>query len=332
MGRFTRAIRGFFGRFLSGVEQRNPEILLENAVQDELENLKKLQVAAARTMAYEKMLSNDAVTKQKTLAVKERQARELASRGQREAAIEVVQQKQEAQASLTDIETRLEEARKNSQELEQAFRDQERRYNNVVRERAALMEEHQRSRALRTANEARSNISLSDSSRDLEKARQSIRQASYEAEAIGELGTSETERQIAAAEIDIKRLDAERELEMMEVQMGLREPEPIEAAPPMRQRSLRPRRPRRNRVDSRKNLSRRLMVRLAPSLFAGLGTFAALETSYVLAGLLGIGAFVTGRRLLDRRENARKELLSRARHNRGSSAGWRGRIASRRRR
>ncbi|MDQ3604084.1 MAG: PspA/IM30 family protein, partial [Actinomycetota bacterium] len=173
MGRFTRAIRGFFGRFLSGVEQRNPEILLENAVQDELENLKKLQVAAARTMAYEKMLANDAVTKQKTLAVKERQARELASRGQREAAIEVVQQKQEAQTSLTDIEMRLEEARKNSQELEQAFRDQERRYNNVVRERAALMEEHQRSRALRTANEARSNISLSDSTRDLEKARQS---------------------------------------------------------------------------------------------------------------------------------------------------------------
>jgi phage shock protein A len=231
MGRFTRAIRGFFGRFLSGVERRNPEILLENAVQDELENLKKLQVAAARTMAYEKMLSNDAVTKQKTLAVKERQARELTSRGQREAAIEVVQQKQEAEASLADIEARLEEARNNSQELEQAFRDQERRYNDVVRERAALMEEHQRSRALRTANEARSNISLSDSSRDLEKARQSIRQASYEAQAIGELGTSETERQIAAAEIDIKRLDAERELEMMEVQMGLREPEKIEAAP-----------------------------------------------------------------------------------------------------
>jgi len=231
MGRFTRAIRGFFGRFLSGVEQRNPEILLENAVQDELENLKKLQVAAARTMAYEKMLANDAVTKQKTLAVKERQARELASRGQRTAAIEVVQQKQEAEASLVEIEGRLEEARRNSQELEQAFRDQERRYNDVVRERAALMEEHQRSRALRTANEARANISISDSSRDLDKARQSIRQASYEAQAIGELGTSDTERQIAAAEIDIKRLDAERELEMMEIQMGLREPEKIEAAP-----------------------------------------------------------------------------------------------------
>ncbi len=231
MGRFTRAIRGFFGKFLSGVEQRNPEILLENAVQDELENLKKLQVAAARTMAYEKMLANDAASKQKTLTVKERQARELAGRGQRAAAVEVVQQKQEAQTQLAEIEGRLEEARKNSQEMERAFRDQERRYNDVARERAALMEENQRARALRTANDARAQISLSDSSRDLEKARQSIRQASYEAEAVGELGTSETERQIAAAEVDIKRLDAERELEMMEIEMGLKEPEPIEAAP-----------------------------------------------------------------------------------------------------
>jgi phage shock protein A len=231
MGRLLRAIRGFFGSFLSGVEQRNPEILLENAVQDELDNLKKLQVAAARTMAYEKMLANDAASKQKIIATKERQARELASRGQREAAIEVVQQKQEAQTQLAEIEARLEEARKNSQEMEQAFRDQERRYNDVVRERAALMEEHQRARALRTANEARANISLSDSSRDLEKARQAIRQSSYEAEAIRELGTSDTQRQIAAAEADIKRLDAERELEMIELQMGLRDADSLEAAP-----------------------------------------------------------------------------------------------------
>ncbi len=231
MGRLFRAIRGFFGSLLSGVEQRNPEILLENAVQDELNNLKRLQIAAARTMAYEKMLANDAASKQKTVTVKERQARELATRGQREAAVEVVQQKQEAQTQLAEIEGRLGEARKNSEEMERAFREQERRYNDVVRERAALMEEHQRARALRSANDARASVSLSDSSRDLEKARQAIRQSSYVAEAIGELGTSETERQIAAAEVDIKRLDAERELEMIELEMGLRDAESLEAGP-----------------------------------------------------------------------------------------------------
>jgi phage shock protein A len=230
MGRFTRTIRGFFGRFLTGVEQRNPEILIENAVQDELDNLKKLQVAAARTMAYEKMLTSDAAEKQKMVTARERQARELATRGQREAAIQVVQQKQEAQVSLQQIEGRLDEARRNSEEVQRAFREQEQRYNDLVRERAALLEEHQRSKALRAANEARASISLTDSSRDLEKARQAIRQASYEAQAVGELGASETERQIAAAEVDIKRLDAERELEMMELQMGLRSTASIESS------------------------------------------------------------------------------------------------------
>src|SRR5215213_9230285 len=78
--------------------------------------------------------------------------------------------------------------------------------------------------------EDRSNISLSDSSRDLEQARQAIRQASYEAEAVRDLGTSETQRQIEAAEADIKRLDAERELETIELQMGLRDT--IEAGEP----------------------------------------------------------------------------------------------------
>ena len=181
-------------------------------------------------MAYEKMLANDAASKQKVVTVKERQSRELAARGQRDAAIEVVQQKQEAQTRLAEIEARIEEAHKNSEEMEQAFRDQERRYNEVVRERAALMEEHQRARALRTANEARSNVSLSGSSRDLEQARRAIRQASYESEAVRDLGTSETQRQIEAAEADVKRLDAERELEMIELQMGFRDS--IEAKEP----------------------------------------------------------------------------------------------------
>jgi phage shock protein A len=91
------------------------------------------------------------------------------------------------------------------------------------------MEENQRAKALRAANDARASISLTDSSRDLEKARQAIRRSSYEAQAAGELGTSETDRQIAAAEVDIKRLDAERELEMMELQMGLRPAASLEA-------------------------------------------------------------------------------------------------------
>lgn len=58
------------------------------------------------------------------------------------------------------------------------------------------------------------------------------------------------------------------------------------------------------------------LMRLAPfGSFTGLGALAALDGAYFLAGLLGIGAVATGRRLFDRRRNARKELWRQAREN-----------------
>ena len=60
----------------------------------------------------------------------------------------------------------------------------------------------------------------------------------------------------------------------------------------------------------------RTMVRLAPfGSMAGLGALAATEGWYFLTALFGVGAVVAGRRLLDRRGNARKELWRRARGN-----------------
>lgn len=60
----------------------------------------------------------------------------------------------------------------------------------------------------------------------------------------------------------------------------------------------------------------RNLVRLAPfSSMAGLGVLAASGGEYFLALLLGTGAAVAGRRLLDRRGNARKELWRQARAN-----------------
>jgi len=58
------------------------------------------------------------------------------------------------------------------------------------------------------------------------------------------------------------------------------------------------------------------LMRFVPfGSMAGLGVLAAADGVYPLAGLLGIGALITGRRLLDRRRTARKALWRRARAN-----------------
>ncbi len=58
------------------------------------------------------------------------------------------------------------------------------------------------------------------------------------------------------------------------------------------------------------------LYRMIPfGAFAGLGTMAAAGDAYILAGMLGAGAVYTGKRLLDRKENRRRELRTRAREN-----------------
>src|SRR5919199_3372142 len=65
----------------------------------------------------------------------------------------------------------------------------------------------------------------------------------------------------------------------------------------------------------RGGLSRNL-TRLVPfGTMAGFGILAASGGEYFLALLLGIGATVAGRRLLDRHRNARKELIRQVRAN-----------------
>ena len=57
-------------------------------------------------------------------------------------------------------------------------------------------------------------------------------------------------------------------------------------------------------------------MRLAPfGAFTGFGALAFVADAYTLSALLGVGAFVTGRRLLDREGNRRKELWRGVRDN-----------------
>ena len=155
MGRYARTVRGFFVWTLATMGRRIPEILLDKTVQDELGQVRKLQAAAARAMAQEKMLADYITSKRTVITAYERGRQESASRGHRKAAAEFDRKKREAQVQLTEMEGRLEEARKRSREMKQAFHAQKHRYQNSVREREDLLRELQRLKVLRASNEAR---------------------------------------------------------------------------------------------------------------------------------------------------------------------------------
>jgi len=68
-----------------------------------------------------------------------------------------------------------------------------------------------------------------------------------------------------------------------------------------------------NTVAKRHGRLRRALFRVAPfASFAGLSALTTVDGTYPLAVLFGIGALVTGKRLLDHRGNQRRELKRRA--------------------
>src|SRR5919107_3512095 len=71
-----------------------------------------------------------------------------------------------------------------------------------------------------------------------------------------------------------------------------------------------------NVATKRHGRLRREIFRVTPfASFAGLSALTAVDGTYPLAVLFGIGALVTGKRLFDRRGNQRRELKRRARTN-----------------
>ena len=66
----------------------------------------------------------------------------------------------------------------------------------------------------------------------------------------------------------------------------------------------------------RRRSASQILMRLAPfGAFTGLGILEAAQMHFILAGLLGIGALFTGRRLLDWKGSKRRELWRRVREN-----------------
>lgn len=115
--RLANVIRGFFGLFVSGVERRNPEALLEV----EKENLRKQIANYNQGLAAHAGLSERLMTQVRKLEAEERELRAKAAAnlqaGNREAAGNYALRLQTVQRELAENRTQLEQAETTYKEL-----------------------------------------------------------------------------------------------------------------------------------------------------------------------------------------------------------------------
>src|SRR5262247_2746016 len=109
MGRLSRLIRGFFGLFISGLEERNPEALMEAARQDFRNKMTQYNLALAQMAGVAERLKNQ--IKGKTGRAQELERRVLANHhaGNMELAGALARELQELKVDLATDTSELQE-------------------------------------------------------------------------------------------------------------------------------------------------------------------------------------------------------------------------------
>src|SRR5262249_48160221 len=109
MGRLSRLLRGFLGLFISGLEERNPEALMEAARQEFRNKMAQYNLALAQMAGVAERLKNQ--IKGKTGRAQELERRILANHqaGNMELAGTLARELQELKAGLTTDTNKLQE-------------------------------------------------------------------------------------------------------------------------------------------------------------------------------------------------------------------------------
>ena len=109
MSRLSRLVRGFFGLFISGLEESNPEALMEAARQEFRDKMAQYNLALAQMAGVAERLKNQ--IKSKTARAQELERRILANHqaGNLELAGTLARELQELKADLTTDTTELQE-------------------------------------------------------------------------------------------------------------------------------------------------------------------------------------------------------------------------------
>ena len=109
MSRLSRLVRGFFGLFISGLEESNPEALMEAARQDFRDKMAQYNLALAQMAGVAERLKNQ--IKSKTTRAQELERRILANHqaGNLELAGTLARELQELKADLTTDTAELQE-------------------------------------------------------------------------------------------------------------------------------------------------------------------------------------------------------------------------------
>ena len=190
MGFFSRlfnVIKGFFSNFIGKVEEKNPELVYEAAIQERLKKQKELKVAVSRIIHLRNKTEAELKEKQEKLADVEEQLEIAAEEEDDEAGEHLWNLKMELESEVTRLTNELEDVKGQSDKAMASLNQFREAIKDLKREKERMLAKAKTAEAKRKIEESLSGFSVDADSQALENVRESIERQVAETQVTEEL-------------------------------------------------------------------------------------------------------------------------------------------------
>jgi phage shock protein A len=213
--RLANLVRGFLSLFITGLEQQNPEIAYENAINTMIEKYNKLKNATAGLIRLREDAADrleKAQAQQKELGAMLEQAM---ATNQDDLAVELIERKDAIEADVASLQAELEAAEKDVDTAKTALTDVKGEIGKLKAEKDRMLAKMQSAQARTRINDQLEGLSVDAELRALENVRTGIKDTIAKAKLGDELRESDLDNRLEALKAGSSKAVARAKLEAM---------------------------------------------------------------------------------------------------------------------
>ncbi len=218
--RLAQVWKGFLGLWISDIENRNPEAVYEAAIEERIRKHRDLKKAVSGIVYLRNKLQAELDQKEKELAEVQLQIPVAVEEGEDEAALVLIEKKDELDAAIIGLRGELEKVSGQAEEAKSGLLQFQGEIEKLKREKIEMLAKKQNAEARIKIQETLEGLSTDADIKALENIRETINKKSAEADVTGEIKGESLDSKLAKIKAKTANAAAKSQLADMKKQLA----------------------------------------------------------------------------------------------------------------
>ncbi|MFT5685785.1 MAG: phage shock protein A [Myxococcota bacterium] len=218
--RLSQVWKGFLGLWISDLENRNPEAVYEAAIEERIKKHRELKKAVSGIVYLRNKIQAELETKSAQLLEINAQIPVAIEEGEEEAALVLLEKKNELEASLGTLKMELEKVRVQAEEAKTGLIQFQAEIEKLKREKTEMLAKRANAEARIKINDTLNGLSTDADIKALENVRENIEKMEAEADISSEIQGTSLDAKLAKIKAKTGSAAARSQLEQLKKEMA----------------------------------------------------------------------------------------------------------------